>query len=98
MALWPRRGRWERQLDAEVRFHLESRVDDLVQSGLSRGEAELQARREFGSVELTKDECRDHKPAEWLAIVIRDVRHACRFLVRSPVFTTAAITTMALGL
>jgi putative ABC transport system permease protein len=98
MPLWPRRGRWERQLDAEVRFHLESRIDDLIKSGLPHDEAERQARREFGSVDLTKDECRDYKPVEWLAIVSRDVRHACRFLARSPAFTATAIITMALGL
>ena len=97
MPLWPRRGKWERQLDAEVRFHLESRIEDLMRGGLSRHEAEARARREFGPVELTKDECRDHKPGETLALLFRDLRHACRFLVRSPGFTATAIATMALG-
>ncbi len=97
MSLWPRRGKWERQLDAEVRFHLESRIEDLMRGGLSRHEAEARARREFGPVELTKDECRDHKPGETLALLFRDLRHACRFLVRSPGFTATAIATMALG-
>ena len=97
MPLWSRRGKWERQLDAEVRFHLESRIEDLMRGGLSRHEAEARARREFGPVELTKDECRDHKPGETLALLFRDLRHACRFLVRSPGFTATAIATMALG-
>ena len=76
MALWSRRGKWERQLDAEVRFHLESRIEDLMRGGLSRYEAEARAQREFGPVELTKDECRDHKPGERLALLFRDLRHA----------------------
>jgi putative ABC transport system permease protein len=84
-------------MDAELRFHLDSRVEELVQSGMTSRDAELQARREFGPLDLIKDDCRDHKPAEWLAIAWRDVRHACRFLRRSPGFTAAAIATVALG-
>src|SRR6187551_3719422 len=94
---WPRRARWERHMDAELQFHLASRVEELVQSGMAPREAREQAEREFGPLEWVKDECRDQKPVEWLAIVWRDLRHACRFLRRSPGFAAAAIATIALG-
>ena len=61
-----RRRRWERRMDAELRFHLDSQISDYVSRGLSREEAELRARREFGAVDLAKDECRDQRPFEWL--------------------------------
>ncbi len=59
-------------MDAEFRFHLESQVEDYVRQGLSREEAELRARREFGALELAKDECRDQRPAQrWIAGVFQ---------------------------
>jgi putative ABC transport system permease protein len=85
-------------MDAEFRFHLESQIDDYVSRGMSRDEAEQHARREFGALELAKDECRDQRSAEWFANFLRDVRSACRSLRRSPGFAAAAIITAALGI
>lgn len=92
------RRRWERRMDAEFRFHLESQIDDYVSLGMSREEAEQRARREFGALELAKDECRDQRPAEWFAHFLRDVRNACRSLRKSPGFAAAAIITIGLGI
>jgi len=59
---WLRRRRWEKRLDAELRFHLEQLINDYISAGLGREEARQRAYREFGAVELTKDECRDQRP------------------------------------
>src|ERR1041385_3918073 len=93
-----RRWRWESRMNAELRFHLEAAVEDFVRQGMPRGEAELRARREFGAVELAKDECRDQKPLEWLEQVLRDFRYAFRSLARAPGFAATAMATLALGI
>src|SRR5262249_50977956 len=93
-----RRRSWERSMDTELRFHLEQQVQDYMDRGLSRDEAERRARHEFGTLELAKDECRDQRSTEWLHHIWRDVRHACRSLWKSPGFAAAVIATLALGI
>jgi putative ABC transport system permease protein len=95
---WFQKRRWEERMDAEFRFHMENQIGEYVNQGLSRGEAESRARREFGPVELAKDECRDQKPVESiLQNCIRDLRYAARRLVREPGASLAIILTLALG-
>lgn len=95
---WFKRRRWEQRMDAELRFHLESQIEDYMAHGLSREEAERRARIEFGALDLTKDECRDERPARWLHQIRRDFQYAGRSLLRTPAFATAAVLTLALGI
>lgn len=49
----------ENDLAEEIRQHLDERVDELVESGISLGEARLQARHEFGNVALLEEKGRE---------------------------------------
>jgi putative ABC transport system permease protein len=93
-----RRARTEKQLDAELRFHLEQQIADYVGTGMTPEEARRRARLEFGGLEQVKEECRDVGAARFLETLIQDVRYGLRQLLRSPAFMAVAVTTLALGI
>ena len=89
--------RFERDLDEELAFHLQSRIDDHVRRGLSPADAERRARLEFGGVDKYKEHIRDARPFALLDDLARDLTYAWRSLRRTPVFATTAIVAIALG-
>jgi predicted permease len=99
------RHRIERELDEEVRFHVERRARALEAAGLSPEEAEAEAWRKFGDVEDLRQYCMSidvaHlQRARWrerLDTIGQDFRFALRQFRRAPGFAAVAAMTLALG-
>ena len=93
-----RRDAVERELDAELRFHLEREADKYVRAGLPRAEAERRARIALGGVEPTKEADREARGVALLDAAMQDLRYAVRTLRLTPGFTLAVIVTLGLGI
>ena len=93
-----RRDAVERDLDDELRFHLDNQIDKHVAGGVSRHEAERLARAALGGVDAVKAACRDERRVPWVDDVLRDLRYGCRGLRRTPVFAVAAGAILSVGI
>ena len=87
------RRRMEREMDAELEFHLAARVDDLLAGGLDRRTAEDRARREFGDALRWKEEGREARGLRLIDQLRADVRYGVRWLCRSPSFASMEMCT-----
>lgn len=93
-------------IDDEIRFHLESRVHDLMADGLSRRDAEAQAHREFGDRVSVGLACRDirrradhrRERRDYWTGWRNDLRYGMRAIVRAPLFSLSAIMILAVGI
>lgn len=100
--LWPklfstRRERYS-ELSDSIREHLNEKIDALMESGLSRKDAERAARREFGNVTLIEERSREVWQWPAIELVLSDLKYAFRQLRRAPAFTATAVLTLAFGI
>ncbi len=92
---------WNRQesdLDEEIRFHLAEEAEERVAGGLSADEARVAAKRDFGNVGLIRETTREVWGWSSVERLIQDVRYGCRALKGTPVVTTVAVLSLALGI
>jgi predicted permease len=94
-------------MDEELRFHFDERVERFVARGMSRNDAAAEAQRRLGgTIDSTRE--RLHHSAdqrertmamhERIEEIVQDLRHAARGLARRPGFTATAVLTLAIGI
>jgi len=93
-----RRRTLDREIEDELRFHVESRAADLQRGGMSALDAQREARRLLGNDVSLRDRTREADNWVWLETAFQDVRYAARTLWRAPVFAIAATLTLAIGI
>ena len=102
---WTQR-RIDADLGAEFQFHLQERIEQFVAAGMSRDEAEAEARRRFGDFDayrrqaqrIDEETMRQQTTKEFLSSVRRETAFAFRTLTRTPAFSVIAFVTLSLGI
>jgi putative ABC transport system permease protein len=93
-----KRQRLERELETELRYHIDMLVEQNVRKGMTPDAARREARRVFGTLEGVKDDVRDNWLSRFVEVAAQDIRYGLRSLRRNPGFALVIILTMALGI
>lgn len=96
----------QRDIDAELRFHFDTRIEELIAQGLPPRDARARAIAEFGDVDDTRDSlqqiaqrvARRRDRADFFDALWQDVRYVVRSLRRAPAVSLTIVLTLALGI
>ncbi len=93
-----RRGHTEREMHEEMAAHVAQATDRFIARGMSKQDALLAARREFGPVGVLQEHARDARGGRWIEALAHDLKHAFRYFARTPLTTITVVLTLALGI
>src|SRR5215813_11224831 len=80
----PRRRRYEREMEEEMRFHLEMQIEQNLSAGMETEEARYAARRQFGNQTWLKEVSREMWSLNLIETLIQDLRYSARMLIKTP--------------
>lgn len=92
------RGRLYDDVSEEIQSHLQEKIDELVEGGMSREEASFAARREFGNAALIEERSREVWGWRVIETLVADIRFGLRQFRRDPSVTLVAVLSLALGI
>lgn len=92
------RNRFESEMEEEMRLHREHRVEQAINSGMSRRDAERAANRQMGPLDQAKESARDQRSFLWIEQLMQDIGYAFRTLTKSRALTIVGLMTLALGI
>src|SRR5215468_10674434 len=98
LLFYARRDQFDRELEEEMRFHLEMKAEENLAAGTSPEEARYAAQRQFGNQTLLREVSRDMWCFRHLETLARDMRFAMRMMIKNPGFTAVAVLTLMLGI
>ncbi len=98
LRVWLHKGSVEREMEREMRFHLELEIEENLRKGMSPEEARRAALIAFGGVEKFKEQARYERGGRLLDDVVRDFGFAVRSFKRRPAFFLVIALVFALGI